>query len=135
MAAIGGGIKGLVAQARRAAQRRTQRASTGHLLLVMLQGHGAAGHLLSGRGVRETDLLSALKVVDEEPASALEVAVERAQRLARGLGEPEVRPLHLLLAVVRDTRTSAYRCLDRIGSAGSVAHEAAALLGADESRG
>ncbi|MFW6050999.1 MAG: AAA family ATPase [Myxococcota bacterium] len=133
MAAIGGGIKGLLAQARRAAQRRSQRPSTGHALLVMLQGRGETGRILSERGVREMDLLSALKVVDEEPASALEVAVERAQRVARRLGDPEVRPTHLLLAIVRDGRTAGHRCLERLGiGAGLVAGDLASLLGEDE---
>ncbi|MBW2405234.1 MAG: hypothetical protein JRF42_15885 [Deltaproteobacteria bacterium] len=35
------------------------------------------GKLLSELGVRESDLLSALRVVDLEPTSALERAVER----------------------------------------------------------
>jgi ATP-dependent Clp protease ATP-binding subunit ClpC len=130
MARIGGGVKGLVAQARRAAQRRGQRPSTGHILLVMVQGRGEAGRVLSARGVRETDLLSALKVVDEEPASAVEVALERAQRLAGALGDAEARGIHLLLAIVRDVRTAGHRCLEQLGSgAGPVVEEVAALLG------
>jgi ATP-dependent Clp protease ATP-binding subunit ClpC len=136
MVRIGGGLKGLVAQAKRAAQRRAQRPSTGHILLVMLQGRGEAGRVLASRGVRETDLLSALKVVDEEPSSAVEVALERAQRLAGVLGDPETREIHVLLAIVRDARTAGHRCLERIGSgAGSVVEEVAALLGVPDVRG
>lgn len=131
MSAIGSGAKGLLAQAQRAAQRRAQRTSTGHLLLLMLQGDHPAGHVLANRGVRESDLLSALKVVDDEPASAVEVALERAHKLARLLHEPDADPMHVLLAVSRDPRTVAHRCLERIGSgAESVRDEVTALLGA-----
>jgi ATP-dependent Clp protease ATP-binding subunit ClpC len=130
MVRIGGAVNGLVAQAKRAAQRRGQRPSTGHILLVMVQGRGEAGRILSSRAVRETDLLSALKVVDDEASSALEVALERAQRLASALGEPEARPLHLLLAIARDARTTGHRCLERLGSgAGAIAEEVTAMLG------
>jgi ATP-dependent Clp protease ATP-binding subunit ClpC len=115
---MGTAVKGVLAQARRAAQRRSQRPSTGYLLLVMVQGSGPASEILAAHGVRETDLLSALRVVDEEPRSAVELAVERAEKLARVLGE-EVSSLHLLAAIARDSRTAAYGCLERLG--GSVA--------------
>ncbi len=115
MTTVGGGVKGLVARAQREAQRRGQAPSTAHLLLVMLQGGGRAGSLLSGLGLREGDLLSAIRVVDPEPASALERAVERAYRLAKAMDEPEVSPAHLLFAISRDMRSTAHRSLERIG--------------------
>ena len=101
----GSSLNGLVARARRAAQRRGQRPSTAHLLLVMLQGGGPEGELLSGQGVRETDLLNALRVVDAEPASTLDRTLERSHQIARELGS-EPSALHLLLAITRDSRTA-----------------------------
>ncbi|RLB44586.1 MAG: ATP-dependent Clp protease ATP-binding subunit, partial [Deltaproteobacteria bacterium] len=116
MTTVGGGVKGLVARAQREAQRRAQSPSTAYLLLVMLQAAGPMGKLLSELGVRESDLLSALRVVDLEPTSALERAVERAYRLAKASGAVEVLPAHLLLAIVRDSRSAAHRSLELIGA-------------------
>lgn len=48
------GVKSLLAQAERAAQKRGQQASTAHLLLVMLQGQDDVSGLLRGVGIRET---------------------------------------------------------------------------------
>ncbi|MEM9074381.1 MAG: ATP-dependent Clp protease ATP-binding subunit, partial [Myxococcota bacterium] len=99
----------------RAAQKRGQRASTAHLLLVMLQRGGDAGALLSEVGVRESDLLSALKVVDPESSSTLERTLERSTRLANRFGHPQPDGLHLLLAITRDARSAAHRSLRQMG--------------------
>jgi ATP-dependent Clp protease ATP-binding subunit ClpC len=124
MTTVSGGVKGLVARAQREAQRRAQSPSTAYLLLVMLQTGGPMGRLLSGLGVKEGDLLSAIRVVDSEPTSALERAVERAYRLAKVSEAPEVLPAHLLLAVARDTRSAAHRSLEVIGMGSRQVQEA-----------
>ena len=79
------GVKSLMAQAERAAQKRGQQASTAHLLLVMLQGQSEVSGLLRDEGIRETDLLNALRVVDDEALNTLERAVERSRQLADAL--------------------------------------------------
>ncbi len=109
------GIKGIVAQAKRAAQKRGQRPSTAHLLLVMLQRGGDAGALLSEAGVRESDLLSAIKVVDSESGSTLERTLESSARLASTFGHDRPESLHLLLALTRDARSAAHRSLRHLG--------------------
>ena len=116
MTSIGSDVKGLVARAQRAAQRRGQVPATGHLLLVMLQSGGAMGRLLSDLSVRESELLSALRSVDPESGSTLERSVERSYRLAKEMRSPQVRPAHLLLAVARDSRSTAHRSLERLGA-------------------
>lgn len=116
MTAVSGGVKGLVARAQREAQRRGQTPSTAHLLLVMLQAGGPAGALLSRLGIREGDLLSAISVVDAEPASALERAMERAYRVAKATNAQEVLPSHLLFAIARDGRSTAHRSLEKLGT-------------------
>ena len=122
------GLNGLLLMAKRAARRRNQRVSTAHALLVMLQSHDVAGLLMVRSGVREGALLSALKIVDEEPASALEVALERAQKRALADGG-EAAPLHLLGAIARDPRSAGYRCLDVVGAgANRVAEQAEAAI-------
>ena len=124
MTTVSGGVKGLVARAQREAQRRAQSPSTAYLLLVMLQTGGPMGRLLSGLGVKESDLLSAIRVVDTEPLSALERAVERAYRLAKAAEAPQVLPAHLLLAIARDTRSAAHRSLEVIGTGSRRVQEA-----------
>ena len=124
MTTVGGGVKGLVARAQREAQRRAHSPSTAYLLLVMLQTGGAMGKLLSQLGVKESDLLSAIRVVDTEPTSALERAVERAYRLAKSTGAPQVLPAHLLLAIARDTRSAGHRSLEVIGAGSRRVQEA-----------
>jgi len=109
-------ISGLMAIAKRTAQRRQQRPTTAHAVLVMLQQHPEAAKLLTGHGVREMDLISALKIANEEPVSAMEVAAERAARLAKKTGCVDPRPLHLLAAIVREPRSAGYRCLERAGT-------------------
>ena len=124
MTTVGGGVKGLVARAQREAQRRAQSPSTAYLLLVMLQTGGPMGRLLSELGVKESDLLSAIRVVDVEPTSALERAVERAYRLAKATGAAQVLPAHLLLAIARDSRSAGHRSLEVIGAGSRRVQEA-----------
>ncbi|MGB8330722.1 MAG: ATP-dependent Clp protease ATP-binding subunit [Polyangiales bacterium] len=124
MTTVSGGVKGLVARAQREAQRRAQGPSTAYLLLVMLQTGGPMGKLLSQLGVKESDLLSAIRVVDSEPTSALERAVERAYRIAKATGAAQVLPAHLLLAIARDTRSAGHRSLEVIGTGSRRVQEA-----------
>ncbi len=115
MTTVSGGVKGLVARAQREAQRRGHSPSTAYLLLVMLQAGGPTGSLLSRLGVKEGDLLTAIRVVDSEPVSALERAVERAYRIAKAMDAAQVLPAHLLFAIARDARSAAHRSLEEIG--------------------
>ncbi len=115
MANIGASVRGLLELARRAAQARRQRLTSAHALLAMLQTDLETGALLGALEMDERTLLSALKVVDQEPATALDVAVERSQKLAHRFGELTVRPVHLLLALTRDQRTAAYACFEHTG--------------------
>jgi ATP-dependent Clp protease ATP-binding subunit ClpA len=114
---VGGEVRSLYLQARDAARARKQPMSTGHLLLAMLQSAGEPADLLTQHGVREGALLSALKVVGEEPGTAMDIALERANKLALALGENVPTALHLLLTLACDPRTAAHRCLERTGAA------------------
>jgi ATP-dependent Clp protease ATP-binding subunit ClpC len=124
MTTVSGGVKGLVARAQREAQRRAHAPSTAYLLLVMLQSGGPIGTLLSSLGVKESDLLSAIRVLGSEPTSALERAVERAYRIAKAMDAAEVLPEHLLFAIARDARSAAHRSLDEIGAGSRRVQEA-----------
>lgn len=109
------GVKSIVARAQRAAQKRGQSVSTAHLLLVMLQQGGPLSGLLSAQGMRESDLLNALKIVDPETASTLDRALERATQLATRTGHGVPTSWHLLLAITRDARSAGHRSLSKMG--------------------
>ncbi|MCA9583135.1 MAG: hypothetical protein KC416_15155, partial [Myxococcales bacterium] len=104
MGTFRGGMKGLLEMARRAAQRRGQSLTTAHALLVMLQDDRECSAILRGRGVVEGDLTAILSTY-EEPEASLELAAERAQKIADLLGE-EPRSIHLLLALAKDSRSA-----------------------------
>jgi ATP-dependent Clp protease ATP-binding subunit ClpC len=111
-----GVLEGLLGVAKRTARARQQTPSTAHLLLTILQHDPESARVLYAHQVRERDLISALKVADDEPVSAVEVAVERAVALASRTSAVHVRPLHLLLAMLREPRSMAYRCLEHSGA-------------------
>lgn len=111
-----GVLEGLLGVAKRTARARQQTPSTAHLLLTILQCDPESARVLSAHQVRERDLVSALKVADDEPVSAIEVAVERAVALASRTAAAHVRPMHLLLAMLREPRSMAYRCLEHSGA-------------------
>lgn len=116
------GVKSLMAQAERAAQKRGQQASTAHLLLVMLQGQSDVSGLLRAEGIRETDLLNALRVIDDEALNTLDRAVERSRQLAARYGQMHT-PWHLLLAITRDTRSAGHRSLAKMGMGSGRIHD------------
>ncbi|MFO0686388.1 MAG: ATP-dependent Clp protease ATP-binding subunit [Sandaracinus sp.] len=108
------GLKGLIAQARYVAARRSQRFSTGHCVLTMLgQGDDSAAILVRA-GVSETALVSALKVEGDEPSAVLERASERAGKLATET-QTALGTLHLLAAIAREPQSAASRCFERMG--------------------
>ncbi len=122
-------LNALLANAKRAARKRGQRVSTAHVLLAMLQEDKQTGILLAQQGVREMELIRSLDAADDEPASAVELALERASKLAQALSDPEPRAIHLLLAITREPRSSGYRCLEQIGTAANqVCEKALAIL-------
>ena len=114
MVEVGEDVRGLLAQAQRAAQKRGETSSTAHLLLAMVQSRDESGRLLWEHGVREATLLGVIGKVDAEASNAIDLALQRAAQLAGQSGHSRARPLHLLLASLRDARTSATRCLTAI---------------------
>ncbi|MBC7172091.1 MAG: hypothetical protein H5U40_06690, partial [Polyangiaceae bacterium] len=132
MPSAGSGLKSLIAKCQREAQRRGERPSTAHLLLVMLRSMDESGRLLAEHGVRESDLLGALRMVDAEAGGVLDRAVESSQRIAAELGESSAEGLHLLMAVTRDVRSGAHKGLASIGTSPQAVYGAArARLGMD----
>ncbi|QQR89499.1 MAG: ATP-dependent Clp protease ATP-binding subunit [Myxococcales bacterium] len=120
----------LLGKASRAARRRGQTLTTSHLLLVMLQHGGKPAAVLAENGLSEAALAAALKKHSDESLSAMEVSLEKASRLAQGFGLKQPGVLHLLLALSRESRSAAYRCLAEIvGSPTGIEQQALDLLG------
>jgi ATP-dependent Clp protease ATP-binding subunit ClpC len=108
-------LKGVEAQARRLAKKLGQPPGTAHLLRALVDGNPAAGQLLHAHGAGESELIRALMQLPEESATATQLALDRAARVAETLGSARVEPLHLLSALARDSRSAAHRVLQALG--------------------
>jgi len=110
------GLAGLLARAGRLAQKRSQRLCTAHLLWALADEEGVPADVLANHGLPPLELLEAVAVVDEEPSHAVELAVERAEKIAHVLGDGVPTSTHLLIAITRQPRSAGYRCLERLGA-------------------
>ncbi|MEM6960279.1 MAG: ATP-dependent Clp protease ATP-binding subunit [Myxococcota bacterium] len=108
-----GGLRGIVARARQQSQKRRQRTTTAHMLLVLYQEDSQVSEALRSAGVDEPQLLTVLKSELEEPSEALEVSIENALKLSEKQGVP-ASGLHLLHVLTRDQRGAAYRSLNSL---------------------
>jgi ATP-dependent Clp protease ATP-binding subunit ClpC len=115
MVDLGADVRALLAQAQRVAQRHGHKASTGHLMLAMIETQGDTAHVLDGHGARAVALYEALKRVEREAENTLELCLERAKRIAVQSGSRNVRSLHLLLSTVQSGRSEAHRGLLALG--------------------
>ncbi|MGD8860910.1 MAG: ATP-dependent Clp protease ATP-binding subunit [Myxococcales bacterium] len=108
------GLKGLVSQAERSARKRGQTPSTAHLLLALC-GRPAIGELLAAHGVVDLDLLELISSGVDEPDNAMGLVADRAQKLAGPRTLSRAGAPHVLLALTREPRSAAYRCLQELG--------------------
>ncbi len=116
MVDLGADVRALLAQAQRAAQRLNQQATTtGHLVLAMLESRDDTGRLLEAHGARGVTLYESLKDVEAEAGNMMELALERARRIAAQSGSRKAHSLHLLLATLQNARSEGSRGLLAIG--------------------
>jgi len=116
MVDLGADVRALLAQAQRAAQRLNQQATTtGHIALAMLESREDTGRLLEAHGARAAALFESLRDVEPEAGNMIELALERARRLAAQSGSRKARPLHLLLAILQNARSEGLRALAGLG--------------------
>jgi ATP-dependent Clp protease ATP-binding subunit ClpC len=115
MVDLGGDVRALLAQAQRAAQRLNEQPTTGHIVLAMLESRDDTGRLLESHGARAVSLYEILKDVEAEATNMVELALERARRIAAQSGARKARPLHLLLAALQNARSEAHRGLSALG--------------------
>ncbi len=106
-----GTLPSLIRRAQRAAERRSQRPTTAHLLLALLETGGAGGRLLEAAGVDEALMITRIAEAPDESHSVMDRIVERARGLALARGATGVSGLHLLFAIAREQRSSAFQLL------------------------
>ena len=104
-------------RARDLAQKKRQPVSTAHLLIALFQSDRETAEVCNRLGFSEQALLGASTAVHEEPASGVDLAIERAQKLAVVAGADEPSALHLLFSLVREPRSAASLGLVSVGLA------------------
>ena len=91
------------------------RPATAHLLLAIFTVPGAADELLRERGCDEDAILTELARQGRQPeedATWFEGALDRARQLAADCGSDRAEGLHLLLALIRLSKSSAAQLLE-----------------------
>ncbi len=122
------GFSSTLARAKDFAQRRRQSLSTAHVLCALLQEDERLMRLCAERGLGEPGLFAALSHAHEERPNAIDLAQERARKLAASSGGQTVG-LHLWLAIVRDARSAGALLLKQAGvSSDELSHVVAGLL-------
>ncbi|HTU57144.1 MAG TPA: AAA family ATPase, partial [Polyangiales bacterium] len=84
-------------------------------MVALFQSHREIAELCNGNGFTEQSLVAALNAAPEEPASGVDLAVERAKKLATTAGSAQPKALHLLLSLVREARSAASLGLQSTG--------------------
>ena len=110
-------LSATMTRARDLAQKRRQQLSTAHVLVALFQEDAIVAGLCSRSGVSEAILLSALAHVYDEHPSGIDLALERARKLAAAGGVASALPLHLLFTLVKEPRSAASAGLARAGVA------------------
>ncbi len=98
------------------AEKRNERATTGHLLAAIAAKPGPASDLLSERRLDVDVLLKAARVHTDDAQDAVSRVMHRARELASRGTNREVTALHLLFALCHERTTAAYRALEQCGS-------------------
>jgi ATP-dependent Clp protease ATP-binding subunit ClpC len=102
-------------RARELAQKRRQQLSTAHVLVALFQEDAIVAGLCARLGVSEAVLLAALAHVYDEHPSGIDLALERARKLAAAGGAASALPLHLLFTLIKEPRSAATAGLARAG--------------------
>ncbi|MDD9942015.1 MAG: ATP-dependent Clp protease ATP-binding subunit [Myxococcales bacterium] len=113
------GLEGVEARAKvlakKLAKKPGQGVSTAHLLLSLIKADGDLARLLAGHGVGEMALVENLTRAPTEPDHSVELALERAHRIADA-AVSDASCAHLLLAIAREPRSAGYGLLELLGA-------------------
>jgi ATP-dependent Clp protease ATP-binding subunit ClpC len=105
-------LKGL---AERLATSRNERVTTAHLLAAVAAHPSVAADLLKERQLGSEELLRAARAAVDDEKDPLGLALQRAGEVAQRLRASEPSAVHLLIALISNRRTAAYRALDQSG--------------------
>ena len=105
-------IRGL---AERLATSRNERVTTAHLLAAVAAHPSLASDLLKERQLGSEELLRAARAASDDEKDPLGLALQRAGEVAQRLRASEPSAVHLLIALLSNRRTAAYRALDQSG--------------------
>jgi ATP-dependent Clp protease ATP-binding subunit ClpC len=108
-------LVGLERQAEQLARGRKERVTSAHLLAAMAKGSCAAAALLESRRLAAEALLRAARSASDDEPLPLRAATQGARAVAERMRAPEPGALHLLISLLGDRRTAAYRVLDQCG--------------------
>jgi len=108
-------LVGLERQAEQLARGRKERVTSAHLLAAMAKGSCSAAALLESRRLAAEALLRAARSASDDEPLPLRAATQGARAVAERMRAPEPGALHLLISLLGDRRTAAYRVLDQCG--------------------
>ncbi len=97
-----------------AAQRR-ERLTSAHLLATLALRVGPAAELLEGRGLSGERLLRAARASTDDLDQPIRVALSAAQDVADRMGARAPSATHLLVALLNEPRSAAYKALEQCG--------------------
>jgi ATP-dependent Clp protease ATP-binding subunit ClpC len=97
------------------AQGRKERVTTAHLLAAIAALEDPAGALLRERRLGPEDLLRAARAATDDETDPLRQAAKGAREVAERMRAPEPLALHLLISLLGERSTAAYRALDQCG--------------------
>jgi ATP-dependent Clp protease ATP-binding subunit ClpC len=97
------------------ASGRNERVTTAHLMAAVAAHPGLAADLLRERRLGSEELLRAARVAVDDEKDPLGLALQRAGEVAQRMRASEPSSAHLMIALLSNRRTAAYRALDQSG--------------------
>lgn len=97
------------------ARGRKERVTSAHLLAAIAASDEGAGVLLRDRRLGPEDLLRAARAATDDERDPLRLAAKGAREVADRMRAPAPLGVHLLISLLGDRRTAAYRALDQCG--------------------
>ncbi|MEO8877135.1 MAG: ATP-dependent Clp protease ATP-binding subunit [Polyangiaceae bacterium] len=98
------------------AEKRKERATTGHLLAAIASFPSPAADLLAERRLDADVLIKAARVHTDDARDAVSRVIQRARELAARGPKREAGSLHLLFALCQERTTAAYRAVEQCGT-------------------
>jgi ATP-dependent Clp protease ATP-binding subunit ClpC len=97
------------------ASGRNERVTTAHLMAAVAAHPGVAADLLRERRLGSEELLRAARSTVDDDKDPLGLALQRAGEVAQRMRATEPSSAHLLIALLGNRRSAAYRALDQCG--------------------